>query len=83
MFQIRDLEAEYEAEQRRAREANAGMRKVERQYKELIVLVEDDKRRVAELTSLNDSLNLKIKAYRRQIDEAVSKVFQNWLLLLG
>lgn len=48
------------------------MRKVERQFKELLALAEDDKRRVAELTSLNDSLSLKIKTYRRQIDEAVS-----------
>jgi myosin heavy chain 6/7 len=65
------LEAEYEVEQRRAREAQAGMRKVERQYKELLALMEDDKRRLAELTSLNDSMTLKIKTYRRQIDEAV------------
>ena len=69
---IRDLEAELEAEQRRCREAQAGMRKVERQYKESIVLMEDDRRRLAELSSLCDSLNIKIKTYKRQIDEAVS-----------
>ena len=73
-LQIRDLEAEYELEQRRAREAMANARKHERQYKELQALMEDDKRQIAELTGLTDSLNIKIKTYRRQIDEAVSSM---------
>ncbi|KAH3838862.1 paramyosin-like isoform X1 [Dreissena polymorpha] len=67
---IRDLEAEFEAEQRREREAQANARKFERQYKELLALMEDDKRHLAELTSINDSLSIKIKTYKRQIDEA-------------
>ena len=71
LLQIRDLEAEFEAEQRRGREAFATARKMERQYKELLALSEDDKRRIAELASLNDSLTIKIKTYKRQIDEAV------------
>lgn len=66
------MEAEYELEQRRSREAVANARKHERQYKELMALMEDDKRQIAELTGLCDSLNIKIKTYRRQIDEAVS-----------
>jgi len=75
LLQIRDLEAEFEAEQRRGREAFATARKMERQYKELLALSEDDKRRIAELASLNDSLTIKIKTYKRQIDEAVCLQF--------
>lgn len=77
------MEAEYEAEQRRAREAQAGMRKIERQYKEMLALTEDDKRRIAELSSLNDSMSLKIKTYKRQIDEAVricQSLKRSWIM---
>jgi len=66
------LEAEVEAEQRRCREAIANMRRYERQFKELQMQAEDDHRQVAELTSLCDQLTIKIKVYKRQIDEAVS-----------
>lgn len=69
---MRDLEAELEAEQRRHRDSLATLRKIERQYKELIFQTEDDRRSVVELQSVNDQLNLKIKAYKRQIEEAVS-----------
>jgi myosin heavy chain 6/7 len=66
------LEAELEAEQRRLRETAANMRKYERQYKEIVTQAEDDRRQVAELTSLVDQLTIKIKTYKRQIEEAVS-----------
>ena len=69
------LEAELEAEQRRLRETAANMRKYERQYKEVIAQADDDRRQVAELTSLVDQLTIKIKTYKRQIEEAVSKHF--------
>lgn len=82
LFQIRDLEAEFEAEQRREREAQANARKIERQYKELLALMEDDKRHLAELTSLNDSMNIKIKTYKRQIDEAVRRIAARYLIYL-
>lgn len=79
------MEAEYEAEQRRAREAQAQMRKIERQYKEMLALTEDDKRRIAELSSLNDSMSLKIKTYKRQIDEAVricQPLKRSWIMTM-
>lgn len=66
------MEAELEAEQRRLRETAANMRKYERQYKEIVTQAEDDRRQVAELSSLVDQLTIKIKTYKRQIDEAVS-----------
>ena len=42
--QLRDLETELEAEQRRVREAIAGQRKAERFYKELMMQTEDDRK---------------------------------------
>lgn len=69
---MRDLEAELEAEQRRTREAQGSLRRVERQYKEVLVVYEDDRRQIAELQDLVDKLSMKIKLYKRQLEEAVS-----------
>ena len=66
------MEAELEMEQRRVREAIANLRKAERQYKEMVTLAEEDRRMVAELQSMNDQVTLKLKTYKRQIEEAVS-----------
>lgn len=66
------MEGELENEQRRLREALANMRKWERQYREIQAQADDDRRQVAELTSLCDQLSIKIKTYKRQIEEAVS-----------
>lgn len=71
------MEAELEAEQRRLRETAANMRKYERQYKEIVTQADDDRRQVAELTSLVDQLTIKIKTYKRQIEEAVSICFEH------
>lgn len=71
-MQIRDLEAELEAEQRRHREASAAARKFERQLKELMMSSEEDRRLVIELNEQVSTLNQKIKLYKRQVEEAVS-----------
>ncbi|ESO93770.1 hypothetical protein LOTGIDRAFT_153235 [Lottia gigantea] len=55
---------------RRTREAVATQRKVERIYKEYIVQTEDDRRQLAELSSINDTLANKVRQYKRQMDEA-------------
>lgn len=75
------MEAELEAEQRRLRETAANMRKYERQYKEIVTQADDDRRQVAELTSLVDQLTIKIKTYKRQIEEAVSICFEHVFLV--
>lgn len=67
---IRDLENELEADQRRLREAAASARKFERQWKETVQASDEDRRQVAELTSITDQLTMKCKTYKRMIEEA-------------
>lgn len=64
-----------ESEQKRAADAVKGMRKYERRAKELIYQSEEDKKTVARLQDLVDKLQLKVKAYKRQIEEAVRLSF--------
>lgn len=61
-----------EADQRRLREAAASARKFERQWKETVQASDEDRRQVAELTSITDQLTMKCKTYKRMIEEAVS-----------
>lgn len=70
--QVRDLEAELENEARRVREAVANQRKAERLYKEFQAATEEERRQLAELAAFNDQLQLRIKTYKRQLEEAVS-----------
>lgn len=66
------MEAELEAEARRVREAVANQRKAERFYKELQTQTEEERKQLAELQSVNDQLTIRLKTYKRQIEEAVS-----------
>lgn len=75
VFQVRDLEGELESEQRRTREAIASSRRCERNLKEITAVVEDERRIMSELTSANEQMFLKMKTYKRQIEEAVSNYF--------
>jgi len=67
---LRDLEAELEAEQRKVRESVANQRKAERFYKELMMQTEEERKQLIELQSLNESLTIRIRTYKRQIEEA-------------
>jgi len=67
---LRDLEAELEAEQRKVREAVSNQRKAERFYKELMMQTEEERKQLIELQSLNESLTIRIRTYKRQIEEA-------------
>uniref|UniRef100_A0A4W5JNE9 Myosin tail domain-containing protein n=1 Tax=Hucho hucho TaxID=62062 RepID=A0A4W5JNE9_9TELE len=69
---VRELETEVEAEQRRGVDAVKGVRKYERRVKELTYQTEEDKKNVGRLQDLVDKLQLKVKAYKRQAEEAVS-----------
>lgn len=60
-----------ELEQKRAADAIKGVRKYERRVKELTYQTEEDKKTVLRLQDLVDKLQLKVKAYKRQNEEAV------------
>lgn len=68
---MRELEGEVELEQKRAADAIKGVRKYERRVKELTYQTEEDKKTVLRLQDLVDKLLLKVKAYKRQNEEAV------------
>ena len=66
------MEAELEAELRRSRELAAANRKLERTLNELRVQYEDDRRINAELAEQVNTLTIRIKTLKRQLEEAVS-----------
>ncbi|XP_075425192.1 myosin-7 [Ascaphus truei] len=67
---VRELDNELEAEQKRNAESVKGMRKYERRNKELTYQTEEDRKNLARLQDLVDKLQLKVKAYKRQSEEA-------------
>ncbi|CAB1338195.1 unnamed protein product, partial [Coregonus sp. 'balchen'] len=60
---VRELELELEAEQKRGADSIKGVQKYERR-------TEEDKKTVQRLQDLVDKLQLKVKAYKRQAEEA-------------
>ncbi|NWT48770.1 MYH6 protein, partial [Chroicocephalus maculipennis] len=66
----RELESELEAEQKRHAESIKGLRKSERRVKELSYQTEEDKKNLLRLQDLVDKLQMKVKAYKRQAEEA-------------
>nr|XP_042697191.1 myosin-1B isoform X3 [Chrysemys picta bellii] len=67
---VRELEGEVDNEQKRSADAIKGMRKYERRVKELSYQTEEDRKNVFRLQDLVDKLQLKVKAYKRQAEEA-------------
>nr|XP_020669876.1 myosin-7-like [Pogona vitticeps] len=74
---VHELENELDAEQKRGVEAIKGVRKYERRLKEITYQAEEDKKNVFRLQDLVDKLQLKVKAYKRQAEEAVSAQISN------
>jgi len=70
--QLRDVEAELEAEQRRGRDLQAENRKLSRMLQELRTQSDDDRRAMTELADQVNTLQQRIKTLRRQLEEAVS-----------
>jgi len=66
------VEAELEAEQRRARDLQAENRKLSRMLQELRTQSEEDRRAMTELADQVNTLQQRIKTLRRQLEEAVS-----------
>merc|ERR1719402_1535047 len=67
---IRELESEFDAENRRCADAQKNLRKSERHIKELAYTYDEDRKNQERLQALIDQLQGKIKAYKKQIEEA-------------
>ncbi|XP_065820913.1 myosin heavy chain, fast skeletal muscle-like [Labrus bergylta] len=67
---VRELETELEAEQKRSSDAIKGVRKYERKIKELSYQTDEDKKNNIRLQDLVDKLQIKMKAYKRNAEEA-------------
>ncbi|XP_069785589.1 myosin-4-like [Narcine bancroftii] len=67
---VRELESEFEAEQKRSADAIKSARKYERRIKELTYQSEEDRKNLLRLQDLVDKLQLKVKAYKRQTEES-------------
>ena len=73
-LQVRELETELDNEQRRHAETQKNMRKADRRLKELAFQSDEDRKNQERLQDMVDKLQMKIKTYKRQVEEAVSFV---------
>ena len=71
---VRELEVEYDNEQRRHAETQKSMRKQDRRLKELAFQSDEDRKAAERMQDMIDKLQQKIKTYKRQVEEAVSGV---------
>merc|ERR1712027_215711 len=67
---IRELESELDAENRRFGDSQKNLRKSERRIKELTFAADEDRKNHERMQGLIDQLQGKIKAYKKQIEEA-------------
>merc|ERR1739848_488545 len=67
---VRELENELDAEQRRTADAQKNQKKLERKLKEVVYSGEEDKKNLTRLQDLVDKLQIKVKTYKRQSEEA-------------
>lgn len=71
--QIRELENELDQEQKRHVETVKNLRKGERRLKELVFQTEEDHKTNQRMQELVEKLQNKLKSYKRQIEDAVSR----------
>merc|ERR1711894_463869 len=67
---IRELESEVDAEARRCGDAHKNLRKSERRIKEMTYASDEDRKNHERMQALIDQLQLQIKTYKKQIEEA-------------
>merc|ERR1739844_808732 len=67
---IRELESEMDAEGRRMADAQKNLRRSERRIKELTFAGDEDRKNHERMQGLIDSLQAKIKTYKKQLEEA-------------
>ncbi len=61
LWKVRELEAELEQEQRRSKESLGASKRFERQWREVIAMLEEEKRLTVELHDLLDKTQIKLK----------------------
>lgn len=69
--QVKELEMELDSEQKRHAETVKTLRKNERRLKELLFQSEEDQKNQQRMQELVERLQNKMKAYKRQVEEAV------------
>ena len=67
---IKDLENELDGEQRRLGDASKNCRKAERKIKEMEFQEEEDRKQHAHMQDLVDKMQLKLRCFKKQIEEA-------------
>ena len=67
---VRELESELSAENRRCGDSLKSLHKSERKIKELTYQSDEDRRNHERMQALVDQLQMKIKSYKKQIEEA-------------
>ncbi len=75
---MKELELELDSEQKRHAETVKTLRKNERRLKELLFQSEEDQKNQQRMQELVERLQNKMKAYKRQVEEAV-RHFVLWL----
>ena len=73
------MEVELDTEQRRHVETQKGMRKQDRRLKELAFQSDEDRKGQERMQDMIDKLQNKIKTYKRQVEEAVSWIWKEWV----
>ena len=68
---MRELEHELEAEQHRHVETQKGLRKQDRRLQEVNLQIDEDHKAQERMKDMIDKLQQKMKAYKKQVDEAV------------
>ena len=79
-LQVKELESELDAEQHRHTETQVAMRKSERRLKELAFQTDEDRKNQDRYQDIIDKLHSKVKAFKRQVEEAVGFEFLLHLL---
>ena len=77
-LQLHDLEAELDAEQRRGRDLAVDNRKLQRAVQDQKGQSDEERRQSCELKEHCNALQSKVKSLRRQLEEAVSVLFEYW-----
>eukprot|EP00061_Rhincodon_typus_P012537 g38326.t1 len=70
LLQVKELETELDGEQKRHGETVKSLRKNERRLKELVFQAEEDQKNQHRMQELVERLQNKLKAYKRQVEEA-------------
>ena len=82
-LQVKELELELDSEQKRHAETVKGLRKNERRLKELLFQSEEDQKNQQRMQDLVERLQNKMKAYKRQVEEAVGLPLRPSFFRLG